>query len=148
MVTPIRHITVHHDGMAAFAASDAVSTAQRIDAIRKAHRNNGWGDIGYHYIIDRAGRVWEGRPLSYQGAHVKDYNEANIGVVVLGNFDEQGPTDIQCRALAAHLSALMSAYNVPLRSVKTHQEWPSRTACPGRALQRYMNYARNNQLIG
>ena len=75
--------------------------------IRRGHVNhNGWADIGYHFAVDRAGRVWSCRPLVWQGAHVKDRNEGNIGVLVLGNFEIERPTSAQLNALAIHLKTL------------------------------------------
>jgi hypothetical protein len=144
---PVRYITVHHDGMDPFHATDARSTTMRLEKIRMAHRGKGWGDIGYHYIVDRDGRVWQGRPLNWQGAHVKDHNEGNIGVVALGNFDRQAPSSAQIAALNRQLSTLMRQYRVPISSVKTHQEWAP-TACPGTNLQRYMVAVRNNRQLG
>lgn len=144
---PVRYITVHHDGMDPFYGSDVRSTADRLERIRRAHRDKGWGDIGYHFAIDRDGRVWQGRPLSWQGAHVKDHNEGNIGVVTLGNFDRQAPSAPQIAALNRHVSMLMRQYRVPMTNVKTHQEWAP-TACPGTNLQRYMVAVRRNGQIG
>lgn len=144
---PVQYVTVHHDGMDPFYGTDARSTAARLEAIRRAHRNKGWGDIGYHFAVDREGRVWEGRPLAWQGAHVKNHNEGNIGVVALGNFDRQTPTPAQLQALNRIVSHLLRRYNVPLARLKTHQEW-SATACPGINLQRYMITARNNRQFG
>lgn len=138
---PVRYITVHHDGMHPFYAQDERSTATRLERIRAAHRGSGWGDIGYHFIVDRAGRVWEGRPLNWQGAHVKDHNEGNIGVMAVGNFDQQSPSEAQVQALARTVASLMRSAGVPVNRVKTHQEWAV-TACPGRALQAYMVKAR------
>ena len=57
--------------------------------------------------------MWEARPLVYQGAHVKDHNPGNIGVVVLGNFEQQAPSEAQLAAVRKHLSALMRAYGCP-----------------------------------
>jgi N-acetyl-anhydromuramyl-L-alanine amidase AmpD len=145
---PISYITVHHDGMDPFFATDSTSTAARLERIRKSHRSKGWGDIGYHFAVDRSGRVWEGRALSWQGAHVKDYNEGNIGIVTLGNFDRQSPSPQQLAALNALLTRLMKQYRVSLSHVRTHQEWPSATACPGTNLQRYMVAVRNNRQLG
>jgi len=152
---PVQFITVHHDGMEPFYATDQSSSAARLDSIRRAHRDKGWGDIGYHFAIDRDGRVWQCRPLAWQGAHVKDCNEGNIGVVSLGNFDRQSPSAPQIAGLNRHVSWLMRQFHVPLRDatgrskVLTHQEWPSaRTACPGVNLQRYMVAVRNNRQIG
>jgi hypothetical protein len=144
---PVRWITVHHDGMDPFTGDDARAAAHRLDAIRRAHVNRGWGDIGYHFAVDRAGNVWEGRPLAFQGAHVKNHNEYNIGVVALGNFDRQEPTRSQLAALHRHVRVLMSAFNIPATRLRTHQEWAP-TACPGRNLQRYMVTARSTGTFG
>jgi len=136
---PVKHITVHHDGMTPFLANDENSSKVRIEKIRNAHRGKGWGDIGYHFVIDREGRVWEGRPINWQGAHVGNRNEGNLGICCLGNFDEQAPTAAQMAALERQLKILMTMYGVPRSRVKTHQEWPgAKTACPGKSLQAQM----------
>jgi len=146
---PISSITVHHDGMEPFYSTDQNSAAWRLEKIRTAHRANGWADIGYHFAIDRDGRVWQGRPLQWQGAHVKNRNEGNIGVLMMGNFDRQSPSTPQTKALAMHINKLMNLYKVPTKRVYTHQEWPgAATACPGVNLQRYMVSARSNGVIG
>jgi len=145
---PVRWITVHHDGMSAFNANDQPSAAARLEAIRRAHRGKGWGDIGYHFAVDRGGRVWQGRPLRWQGAHVKDCNPGNVGVVMLGNFDIQSPSKAQTDALQMHLAWLMKAYSVPVGRLRTHQEWPTaKTACPGRSLQAHMVKARRGGML-
>lgn len=141
-MTTIRYITVHHDGMSPFYEMQPRAVAARIELIRQRHRGRGWGDIGYHFVVDRAGRVWEGRPLSYQGAHVSDHNPGNIGVVALGDLDQQVPSTDQLEALWRHVRLLMQAYDVSPKRVLTHQEWGAVTACPGRNLQRYMDTVR------
>jgi hypothetical protein len=146
---PIQHITIHHDGLEPFYAADQRGTAWRLDLIRRAHRNKGWGDVGYHLAVDREGRVWQGRALNWQGAHVKDHNEGNIGVVALGNFDRQSPTPAQLASLDKCVGWLMNRYKVPVSRVHTHQEWAgAKTACPGVNLQRHMNAVRKSQQIG
>ncbi len=90
---PRRH-AVAFLGMAALAAA-----AGRIELIRAGHRARGWGDIGYHLIVDPLGNAWQGRPLIWQGAHVKDRNEGNIGILVVGNFEVGRPTGPQLDAL-------------------------------------------------
>jgi len=144
----IRAITIHHDGMPPFAATDAASTAARVELIRMSHRNRPqpWGDIGYHFVIDRAGRIYEGRPLQWQGAHVRDHNQGNIGVLCLGNFEVQVPSEQQLNALAGHVRTLRRHYNVPVNRVITHKEWEgARTACPGMRLQPRVESLRSNR---
>jgi N-acetyl-anhydromuramyl-L-alanine amidase AmpD len=130
----VQRITVHHEGWTPVYFTDKASTAKRLEQIRRSHVERGWADIGYHYVIDRAGRVWEGRNISYQGAHVRDQNEHNLGIMVLGNFDLQRPSDAQLTALAQTLRTLTRYYNIPISRVYTHQELNS-TTCPGRNLQ-------------
>ena len=142
-MTPIRHITIHHDGMKPFYGTDLPTVASHLELIRTMHRGKGWADIGYHFAIDRAGRVWEGRPLAFQGAHVKDHNQGNIGIVVLGNFEQQMPTDLQLDAVEQHILALQQAYGVSGRNIRTHREWPgASTICPGGRLQQIVKELR------
>ncbi len=140
---PPRCITVHHDGMSTFTQGPVSASAARLEQIRSYHvGNRGWADIGYHFAIDPAGRVFQGRPLTLQGAHVADRNPGNIGVVCLGNYDEQPLTSTHAAALDAFLAALMARYRIPISEVRTHQEWAP-TACPGRSVQAYMNATRS-----
>jgi len=135
----INRITVHHDGMPPVTLRSKNDAASRLEQIRRAHINHDppWADIGYHYIIDPQGRIWEGRPVQYQGAHVKNNNEHNLGVMVLGNFDEQRPTPEALMTLDNFIADRMRAHRVPISRVFTHQEI-NPTACPGRNLQSYM----------
>ncbi|MCE9619143.1 MAG: peptidoglycan recognition protein family protein [Planctomycetes bacterium] len=144
---PVKYITVHHDGMSPFLAKDERSSAARLELIRTGHRGKGWGDIGYHYVVDRGGRVWEARDIKWQGAHVKDCNEGNLGICCLGNFDEQSPSPEQIAALEKVLNVMMNKYGVSVSRVKTHQEWASaHTACPGQSLQSEMRQMRMKRL--
>jgi len=142
----ISRITVHHDAFNSVGLTRESAVAARIESIRRAHRQRGseWVDIGYHYIIDPAGRVWEGRPLSIEGAHVSKTNEHNLGICVLGNFDEQRPTSEALATLDSFVAYQARQYRVSMRNVFTHQELKP-TACPGRNLQRYMVETRSGR---
>jgi hypothetical protein len=137
----ISHITVHHDGMPPVSLNSMSAVANRLEVIRNGHRGRGWADIGYHYIIDPDGRVWEGRSIQLQGAHVKDQNPQNLGILVLGNFEQQQPTSRALTTLDTFLVAQARQYHIPPSRIYTHQELAS-TACPGRNLQRYMDQTR------
>lgn len=136
----VRRITVHHEGNAFYGSSDQATIARKLANIRNGHINRRpepFADIGYHYIIDPAGRVWAGRDLRYQGAHVERNNEHNLGIMVMGNFEEQQPTRAQLDTLEAFMVDQMQRYNVPVSRVYTHREI-GQSVCPGRNLQRFM----------
>lgn len=145
----VSRITVHHDGVNAFTTTDQAAAAARIETIRQSHLQrkardgSRWADIGYHFVIDPAGRVWEARSTSLQGAHVQDHNEENLGVLCLGHFDQQRPSERALWALEQFLALQMTRHRVPLSRVHTHRELNS-TICPGRNLQRSMDVARRS----
>ena len=52
--------------------------------IHKMHLDFGWNGIGYHKIIKRSGKIENGRPEYWIGAHVKGKNEISLGVCLIG----------------------------------------------------------------
>ncbi len=141
----VRRITVHH---AAIDNSDLLSAAdvkRRLVNIRHEHINRKpepFGDIGYHFVIDPQGRIWEGRSLAYQGAHVADQNEHNVGIMLLGDFTRQTPTPQQTASLDSFVAQQMRRFSVPVTRVFTHREL-GKSACPGANLQRYVDRSRS-----
>lgn len=136
----VSRITVHHSAIPSNSLTDRRAVVRQLQGIQREHmhrRGEPFADIGYHYIIDPSGQVWEGRPLSLQGAHVANQNEHNLGIMCMGNFDRQAPTQAQLAALQAFLSEQMRRYNIPVKRVYTHRELGS-SSCPGTNLQRYM----------
>ncbi len=144
----INRITLHHEGWEVVNFTDTNTTMSRLQHIQRFHmKERNWGDVGYHYIIDRAGRVWEARPLKYQGAHVADLNEHNVGIMLLGNFEKQSPSNIQLASAQSMISSIMGQYNVPVHRVYTHQELKP-TQCPGRYLQPRLVAMRRSGYLG
>ena len=138
----ITRITVHHDGMSPFTSTSRDLAARRLESIRRAHvGSNGWADIGYHYAFDPAGRVYVPRPTVIQGAHVKYNNEGNLGILVMGNYQRQRPTDATMRTLERFVVDRARAYRLSREDIHTHRELRP-TACPGRYLQRHMESVR------
>ncbi len=144
----INLLTFHHDGdPRPFYDSGYWQTARYLETIRSGQIHRGFQDIGYHFAIDREGRVWQLRPLEFRGQHVRDgWNDHNIGVVVLGNFMLQEPTTQQKEKICSFGSLLRRQYGLSIRQVKTHQELVS-TECPGVNMEPYMKYVRRNDLI-
>jgi len=99
-----------------------------VEQIRRIHmRDNGWSDIGYHYVIYRDGTIHGGRPVDIVGAHVSGYNSHSIGVVYVGGVAADGKTpkdtrtDEQKRSMLALLQRLSKLY--PKAKVMGHREF-------------------------
>jgi hypothetical protein len=145
LMNGINRITVHHT--AGQILTDAWQpTAGELESIREFHAgtrpsDRAWADIAYHFAVDRAGRVWQARPLAYQGAHVHSHNEHNLGIVLMGNFEIQSPSAAQLTSLASFIGFLRKIYAIDLNNVFTHGELGD-TSCPGKLLQDYMDRSR------
>jgi len=128
-------LTVHHSAMY-FRDTSPAACKVHIQQIQREHMGNrGYGDIGYHYLIDPAGRVWEGRELKWQGAHASGVNNLhNIGICVLGNFlrgkGGQGPSPAQVQTLRQLVQSLMSRYSFGADDIHCHSDFKA-TECPG-----------------
>lgn len=108
-----------------------------VETIRKWHRDKGWRDIGYHYVIDLHGRVHPGRPVEQVGAHVGGHNTGTIGICYVGGVTNDGrlaPKDTRTPAQREALAALVAelAERFPdIRTVKGHRDFPKvAKACP------------------
>ncbi|MBN1754958.1 N-acetylmuramoyl-L-alanine amidase [bacterium] len=85
------HIVTHHTAGATSTPSDPAATVR---GIWNYHVNTrGWNDIGYNFLLDHLGNIYEGRycadlaNLDVQGAHVSGHNTGAMGYSVLGNFE-------------------------------------------------------------
>ena len=63
--------------------SDDSKTLTAFD-LHKMHLNFGWDGIGYHKVINRSGKIENGRPEYWVGAHVKGKNSISLGVCLIG----------------------------------------------------------------
>jgi len=58
---------------------------QKVAEVKRWHvEENGWRDIGYHYLIDRDGKVAKGRHVAQVGAHCRGFNKTSIGIALFG----------------------------------------------------------------
>ena len=71
-------------------------TAEQVPALLRGiyayhTQSRGWRDIGYNFLVDRFGRIWEGRwggvNRAVVGAHTLGYNEVSFAMSAIGNFD-------------------------------------------------------------
>jgi hypothetical protein len=135
-------LTVHHSGENTIYTTDEDEVTYDIQNIHTGHARRRYGDIGYHFVVDYAGRVWEGRELFYEGAHVSDRNERNIGVLLLGNFEEQYPSREQLASLKILTDLLCRHFTIPLSCIFGHCDL-GHSVCPGRNLYSYTLLLRN-----
>jgi hypothetical protein len=135
-------ITVHHEGTDPFYATSHTYVARELQTVLYAHRSRRYGDIAYHLAVDYVGRVWEGRSLCYEGAHVLSNNEGNIGIVLLGNFERQRPSHSQLTAMNDLILALRRTCGIRSSRIYGHRDL-SPSACPGRQLYPYVAQLRH-----
>lgn len=136
-------ITVHHAGMDVTTATAERAVIRCMDGIIGGHLRRNFGDVGYHFLVDYAGRVWEGRSLYYWGAHVGGHNEHNIGIVLLGNFERQRPSRAQLASMEHLTHVIRHHYGIRRGRVYGHIDL-GQTLCPGKYL--YPSVQRLNQL--
>ena len=104
-----------------------------VDEIRTCHvKQNGWSDIGYHYIIYIDGSVHRGRAEEQVGAHCLGHNAHSIGIAYVGGIEANGTpadtrTDAQKVSLKNLVKSLLKKY--PRATVHGHNEFAAK-ACP------------------
>lgn len=112
-------------------------------------KTRGWSDIGYNFLVDKFGRIWEGRyggvDRPVVGAHTQGYNQYSFAMSAIGNYDVAAPSSAVVTAYAQLFAWKLSLHGV--RASSTVQKVGSRnfqavnghrdagqTACPGRYL--------------
>ena len=111
-----------------------------VDQIKKDHKEQGWSDIGYHYVIYRDGSIHEGRNVDIIGAHCEGYNSNSIGVCYIGGLENKPNveykklkakdtrTEAQKRALIDLLNKLKKYY--PEAKIYGHHDFNKGKDCP------------------
>ncbi len=109
-------------------------------AIAKGHvQGRGWAGIGYHVGIDKDGRIALLNALSRITNHTANHNSKGVGIVLLGNYDTQRPTEAMMASIE-RVRAYMDGRGI--RVEYWHCETKS-TACPGRYAVEYLDRTRD-----
>ena len=154
----VRFAVVHHT-----AGSNSYSRAQSAAIVRGIERYhvlaNGWDDIGYNFLVDKYGQIFEGRyggvDRNVVGAHAQGFNQGSVGVAVIGTYDSNTISPAARAALVrllawrldvAHVDPsttfswrstgnprFRAGTNVTLRSISGHRD-TGYTTCPGSSL--------------
>jgi hypothetical protein len=121
-------------------------------------QSRGWSDVGYNFLVDRFGRIWEGRyggvDRPVVGAHTLGYNDYAFAASAIGNFENATPTaavlDAYGRLFAWKLSlhgvdassTRQQVANDYFQAINGHRDAGS-TACPGQNLYDRLSKIRN-----
>ncbi|WP_229821273.1 MULTISPECIES: N-acetylmuramoyl-L-alanine amidase [Streptomyces] len=157
---PAQVMTVHHTA----GLNGDPDPAATVRAVYAQHAVvNDWGDIGYHFLVDEAGVIYEGRWSGTDGIaahdaegnlvtgfHTAGYNSGSLGVALLGTYDSATPTPEARASLTSVLAAYAKYHGFDARANVTfvnpvsgvtkdnpmlsgHRDWLS-TECPGGVL--------------
>ena len=131
-----KNIIIHHS-----AGSDGI--ALETSQIRRQHKEKGWLDIGYHFLIELAGnpfipdsRDYEiicGRMLDTAGAHCKGRNRDSIGICMVGNYEINFLHQMQWELLIKLCKSLCWQFDIPVANIYPHHHFFN-TLCPGKYL--------------
>jgi N-acetylmuramoyl-L-alanine amidase len=97
------------------------------------HRQQGYQEIGYHYLIGLNGERWLGRNIEKAGAHTVGQNQNSIGICYVGGLEKDGKTPkdtrtvMQKTALLALIKEIKASY--PNVTIHGHNEFAQK-ACP------------------
>ncbi len=144
----LKKFVIHHTGEVIDESRNPKELMRAIYAFHTISR--GWGDIGYNYVIDQLGNIYEGRAGGPKivGAHTAYHNVASLGVALMGNFNKEEPTEAQLQVLTLLLADHAKRFDVdPLGKERflgknsnniTGHRYVARkghgTACPGKKL--------------
>jgi hypothetical protein len=113
---------VHHTaGTIDYAPEDSPGI---VLGIARYHRDyNGWNDIGYNFLVDRYGTIFEGREGGIEaavvGAQAQGYNDQSTGIAVLGTFSARPIDEAALDALARLIGWKLSLHGVPVEGAVT-----------------------------
>lgn len=143
----IKKIIVHHTA----SSSNLDDPEASLRAIYYYHSvTRGWGDIGYNFIVDQNGKVYEGRygGNGVVGGHAYGYNTGSVGIALLGNFEnEELPAEMmksltgliyekaQLNGIDPDTSGTFRGKVMP--NVMGHRD-VGKTACPGEFAYDYL----------
>ena len=134
--------TIHHTN-AHYPANYNDSLAE-MRFIQDYHQQaKGWIDVGYHFLIDPFGNIFEGRPVNAEGAHVSFHNPGNIGISIMGSYHPPVSNILTNETVKSFVTLgryLKDSYSVEVSSFYAHRDIGS-SLCPGDGI-----YAKKNML--
>ncbi|MDQ0908113.1 uncharacterized protein with LGFP repeats [Streptomyces canus] len=111
----VKAVFVHHtDGSNDYSCADSAAIVRGIYAYHT--QTNGWNDIGYNFLVDKCGTIFEGRKggvdLPVLGAHTYGWNRESTGIAVLGNYTAAGASNAALASVARITAWKLGQYGV------------------------------------
>jgi len=79
-------------------------------------KSNGWSDIGYNFLVDKFGRIWEGRAGGIArpvvGSHAGGFNTGTVGISMIGTYETVAPSAAMSESVAQLAAWRLSAARV------------------------------------
>ncbi|MEC3957938.1 N-acetylmuramoyl-L-alanine amidase [Nocardia sp. CDC153] len=99
-------ITVHHTaGRNDYTKAESAGIVRAIYAYHA--KTLGWCDIGYNALVDKYGQIFEGRygglDRPVEGAHAGGFNINTAGVALMGDYEDEAPTDVSIQAIGKYI---------------------------------------------
>ncbi|MFA6256425.1 MAG: N-acetylmuramoyl-L-alanine amidase [Candidatus Absconditabacterales bacterium] len=134
-------IIIHHtaDDYTSLLTGGTDAAIKEMQAIYKYHTlTKGRGDIGYNFVIDPFGNIYEGRAggAGVVGAQTAWNNTPSIGISLMGNFNVNVPTDASLKSLVNLTTALAKKYKINPKATTTYFKKSSEPPY----LEAYQNY--------
>ncbi|HSP15297.1 MAG TPA: N-acetylmuramoyl-L-alanine amidase [Thermoanaerobaculia bacterium] len=117
--TNVTHAVVHHTA----GSNELIDWEAEVRSIWYYHTfTNGWGDIGYNYLIDPNGVVYEGRAGGDGaiGAHFSCRNSNTAGIALLGTFTNVAPADAALQSLKRLLAEICAKHSIDPTAILFH----------------------------
>lgn len=138
MMNNPQYIIVHHTG--GTDANPLADTSNHTFEVVNDYHKKLWNFqsslgyyIGYHFFIDKKGKVTQGRAYKDTGAHTIGKNNSSIGICLAGNFDATDPTDVQVMSLRRLLQQLVQDLKIKEENIVPHRTFANKT-CYGKRL--------------
>lgn len=123
---------------------DKKTINEQVKEVDRWHRDRGFNQVGYHYLIGRSGEVVQGRPVEMVGAHARGHNKDSIGIALFGGFGSDADdlatehfTPLQLAAAYDLIRKLQGQYNIKNERVIGHNRISSKS-CPGFRVQKWL----------
>ena len=119
----VKGVVIHHSGV-----ENGPKGTAAVHAFERHHLSKGWDGIGYNWLVDETGTIFEGRGWEARGAATKGWNSKSISVCYTG-YGFKRPHGNALESIKALVGKAEEHFGRDMW-VSTHRR-KSTTTCPG-----------------